>query len=807
MFARGLTSEEVQTRVREGKVNGDQNVKTKSIAEIIRTNTISFFNVLFVSLAILMLFFVPKDLSGLSNLGFVGVVFINVLIGIIQEIRAKKTIDQLSLISAPKVRAVRDEEEVEIALKDIVLDEVILLSAGNQICADSVVIDGKVEVNESQITGEPDAVPKTEGEEVLSGSYVVSGNAIVRVTRVGTDNYAAKISAGAKYIKKPNSEILISLTRFIRLMAFLIVPLGLALVLVKYFAQHNELNSTVVTVIGTMVGMIPSGLVALTSAVFCVSIVRLSQHKTLAQDLYCTETLARVNTLCLDKTGTLTEGIMEVRRLETQMGQQDFKQILKNLVAATGDENPTANAIRDFTADMDVDLSPIDIIPFSSIRKWSGANFEGRAYAMGAAEFMFPEPPSEVLSAVGKLSEEGRVITVTISDPIVEEKLPEQILVLGYVIISDKIRQEAPDTLKFFADQGVDLKIISGDNPLTVKTIAERCGFPNADSYVDLSTLRDEESVRYAATKYSIFGRVTPDQKLLLVKSLKAAGRTVAMTGDGVNDVLALREADCSIAMASGSDAAKNVSQLVLLDSNFASMPRVVSEGRRSINNLQRSASLYLVKTVYNLLFSIIFLILSADLPFEPKHLTLIGGITIGIPSFILALEPNNDLIKGSFIDKVVLRAVPAGLTVTICVVAATLGARLTPLNAEQVSTVSLIITTFIGFLFLIRICIPFNKVRLILVLGLAGAFIASFFADFGFFSFPVFFGLTGDWAIEMLYLIAPLCGAAVVIFLLLDWVFKRFDDANFVSKFLVRVEEWTTITSWKNFFAKQAKK
>ena len=594
----GLTNEEVQERVKEGRVNGEQNVKTKSVAQILRTNFITFFNLLFVAISVILLFFVPKNLDGLANFGFLAIVVSNLFVGIFQELKAKRTIDKLSLLSAPKVVAIRNGEKVNIALKDIVMDDYVELSAGSQICADAVVVEGSLEVNESLITGESDPVTKEVGDELLSGSFVISGTAVSKVIHVGVENYATKITMGAKKLKAQNSEIAGALTKFIKIMSVILVPLGVALFCVKYFAQQNELNDTVLTVMGTLIGMIPSGLVALTSAVFCVSVVKLSRHNTLAQDLYCSEILARVDVLCLDKTGTITEGKMEVTSIvEKNATKEEITFALASLVKNIGDTNPTALAISDFTEGVQSCETALSIVPFSSARKYSGINVENGSYLMGATEFIFKDMDDELKSEIEGYSASGmRVIAVAKgSSQMVDNALPEGLTLLGLVLISDKIRAEAKDTLEFFRAQGVTIKIISGDNPVTVKSVAARAGLTDAENYVDASTLTTEEAVYEAAEKYTIFGRVSPDQKLMLVKALKSKGHVVGMTGDGVNDVLALREADCSIAVASGSDASKNVSKLVLLDDNFASMPKVVAEGRRCINNLQRSAALFLI--------------------------------------------------------------------------------------------------------------------------------------------------------------------------------------------------------------------
>lgn len=731
---KGLTADEVQQRIDSGKINGDQNVKTKSVAQILRENIVTFFNFIFIVFAVLICFFIDsseKFLTIVGNFGFLILIVFNALVGIVQELRAKHTIDKLSLISAPKAVVIRDGEQKEIAVKDIVLDDITVLASGSQICADSFVVEGSIEVNESLITGEPDAILKNVGDKIMSGSFVVSGNAKAQVEHVGMDNFATKISAGAKYFKKPNSEIWRSLMFIVKVMATILVPMGVMLFCVKYFAQENPeqtekiittlfgykinqyLSTTVLGTVATLIGMIPSGLVALSSTVFCVSVIRLSRHKTLAQDLYCIETLARVDVLCLDKTGTITEGTMDVNSIEPVKNREiaEIKQIIKNVTSALEDNNATINALRSYVADIDMSCTAEQIVPFSSARKWSGARINGVSYVIGAPEFVFKKKTKTLEKTTEEMAKKGyRVMVVASSkNKFADSELPSALKLESFIYITDKIRAEAPDTLRFFKHEGVTVKVISGDNPETVRAVAMRAGLEDCDNIIDMSTLTTEEEVYDAATKYTIFGRVLPDQKLMLVKALKKAGHTVAMTGDGVNDVLALKEADCSVAMASGSDAAKNVSSLVLLDSNFSSMPRVVAEGRRSINNLERSAALYIMKTVYNTLLALLFMVVTVPLPFTPQNLTIMGAVTIGMPSVVLALEPNADRVTGRFLPKVLSNALPGGITVLLGAIAVILCNRffLTNLTDAQSQTVFIWVITFVGFLLLFKVSLP----------------------------------------------------------------------------------------------------
>lgn len=769
----GLTAAEVAERVAAGKVNGEQTVRTKSVADILRSNILTFFNFVFIVLAVLLAGFVPDGMDGIGNFGFLILIVFNTLVGIIQELRAKRTMDRLSLLSAPKALVIRDGEEKEIPLEEIVLDDITELAAGRQVCADGVVVEGSCEVNESLITGEPDAIVKNVGDKVMSGSFVVSGRARCRVEHIGADNFVMKISKGAKYFKKPTSEIWRSLMLIVKVMSIVIVPLGIALFCSKYFRDPSQLNDTVLTTIGSVIGMIPSGLVALASTVFCVSVIRLSRHKTIAQDLYCVETLARVDVLCLDKTGTITEGSMEVNDIIPRDGLsgEEMKAMLKAVVEGTGDENATAQALAAYLDGVQAIAETERAIPFSSARKWSGVRAGGVSYALGAVEFVLPRNSGEITEKASELAAEGYRVLACVSSKkdFNDTELPGEVVFEGFVIITDKIRKEAPDTLRFFREQGVDVKIISGDNPETVRAVAKRAGLEKCDEIIDMSTLSTEEEIREAATRYTIFGRVLPDQKLLLVKALKAAGHTVAMTGDGVNDVLALKEADCSVAMASGSDAAKNVSSLVLMDSNFASMPRIVAEGRRSINNLERSASLYIMKTVYSVLLALLFMIVNQPLPFEPRNLTLIGGVTIGMPSIVLALEPNNDLVKGRFLTKVLCLAVPGGIVVLLgacgLLVADACFLQVTP---EQLRTMYCIVTTFVGLIYLFRIALPPTIIHCVVFVAMVGIYAGCYLTDI-----PLivgFFGVNNDITAEMGKAMASICAVLTVIYGTTSW-------------------------------------
>jgi len=730
--AAGLTTQQVAEQVRKGLHNGGSGVKTKTEGQIIRENVFTFFNLLNFALAAAVIL-VGSPRSAL----FMGVILSNIVIGSFQGIRAKHTIDKLSLISSPKANVMRDGRRATIQVEEVVLDDILLLTAGNQICADAVVAAGECEVNESLITGESDPILKQPGEPLLSGSFVVSGQCSAQVEHVGAENYANKIAGDAKQAKKRTSEIMDSIDLIVKIIGFAILPIGGLLFWKQYFVLGDTFQGSVVSTCAAMVGMIPEGLVLLISLAFAVSVLKLSRHKTLVQDMYCIETLARVDTLCLDKTGTITEGSMQVDGLVPFEGhsQPEMAEALTALVGSLHDDNPTFLAVRDYLPGQSPWYAS-ETVPFSSARKWSGAFFPGKgSYVMGAGEFILGAEFRKRCPQAEGYSENGqRVLLLARAEaPFDGKELPENIQGIGLVLISDKIRREAPRTLRYFADQGVDLKVISGDNAVTVSHIARRAGLDNADRYCDATTLRTEEDIRRAMREYAVFGRVTPQQKLAFVKALKEDGHTVAMTGDGVNDVLALKEADCSIAMASGSDAARTVSNLVLLDSNFASMPLVVQEGRRSINNLQRSSSLFLQKTIFSALIGVLFIFINYTYPFEPIQQTLISSLTIGVPSFILALEPNRDRLRGKFIFNVIKMCIPAALTMTanivvLCALSGPLG-----LANPEMSTLAVILTALTGFIMLFKICTPFNSLRGFLFGGLLTVFVVVlvFFGDF----------------------------------------------------------------------------
>ena len=761
----GLTDAEVRQRIEQGLVNHNSDIKSKSIKRIVLENLITPFNILNFVLAVLILI-----VGSYKNLLFMGVIICNIFIGTVQEIRAKKTIDKLSLIAEPKAHVIRNGIKQEIAIHDIVMDDITFLGAGNQVCSDAVVIEGECEVNESLLTGESEPVLKQPGDHLLSGSFIISGNCHARVEHVGKDNYAAQITDNAKYVKKPNSEIMRWTNRIIKYIGFTLIPVGIALFCKQVFISHQGFNDAIVGVVAALIGMIPEGLILLTSVVFAVSIIRLSQHKTLVQELYCIETLARVDVLCLDKTGTITEGTMEVTDVLPlhDTTNEELNIALGSLIHALEDDNPTFNAVKTYCDQYDK-LTCNHIVPFSSARKWSGASFdENGSYIFGATEFILKDssPYQEIIK---EHSEKGQRVLMLAHSPhqIQDKELPEEIHPMAFLFISDKIRAEAPDTLAYFAEQGVDIKIISGDNAITVANIAKKAGLKTAEQYVDATTLQTPEEIKEAAQKYSVFGRVTPQQKLDLVKALKEQGHTVAMTGDGVNDVLALKESDCSIAMASGSDAARTVSQLVLLDSNFVSMPKILKEGRRSINNLQRSSSLFLTKTIFSTINAILFIFLHFDYPFQPIQLTLISALTIGAPSLILALEPNKERIKGKYIVNVIRKSIPGAMTMIFNIVALAILCSFIQFNNTEISTLAVMITGFAGLLVLLKVSLPFNWIRCALFFTMLGAFIFAIFILKDLFSLA-------SITLPMFYCFLVLAGFAIIVFVLFSLLIDK---------------------------------
>ena len=719
----GLTIEEVEKRKAQNLVNYDSTTPTKSIKKILFDNFFTLFNVLnlFLGIAVFLV-------GSYRNMTFLLIAIINTAISTIQEIHAKKVIDKLSFLASQKVTAIRDGKKQEIHINEIVLDDILEFNTGSQIPTDSMILEGNIQVNESFITGEADTIQKNDGDTLLSGSFIVSGKCIAKVVHVGEDNYTAKISAGSKYVKKINSEIMTSLKKIIKWLTFAIVPIGIALFCAQYYMQEISLQRAVVKTVAAIIGMIPEGLVLLTSTVLAVSVIRLSKSKVLVQELYCIETLAYVDTLCLDKTGTLTEGVIEVKDIiPIDIDENQLKTILWNIAKSSDDENATIQALCSYKFGKQNLWEPLQKVPFSSQAKWSGISFENGTYVIGAPEFVLKDQFKNYENEIKKYTQEFRVLAVACSqEKFVENNLPTDLKLIGLVCMSDKIRKNAKSTIKYFYNQDVDIKIISGDNPITVSQIAKQVGVKNFDLYIDMSKIAEDADMKEIAQKYTIFGRVSPFQKKELILALQANKRKVAMTGDGVNDVLALKASDCSIAMANSSDATKNVAQLVLLDSNFASMPKIVAEGRRTINNIQRSATLFLVKTIYATILAFMFLFMGQDYPFMPIQLSLISVVTIGIPSFVLALEPNKERIQGKFLQNVIGKALPTGLTVVINVFALSILTKYGLVPHNLYSSLCVVSTGVCGIILLFTLAksrksensfLPFSVFRLLLAI------------------------------------------------------------------------------------------
>jgi cation-transporting P-type ATPase E len=686
-----------------------------------------------------------------------GVITANITIGIIQEIRAKRTIDKLSLLSAPTAIVIRDQDEAEISIQDVVIDDILHLSSGKQIPADAVIREGMVEVNESLLTGESDPILKRKGDTLYSGSFVVSGSCYAQTTAIGKDIYIQKLTNQAKKYKKPKSDLLGSLRMIIRVIGGFIIPLaGLLFYFtfrsvdfsgyanVRAILTSEPYKDIVISTAGAMIGMIPSGLFLLTSMALAVGVVRLAQNNTLVQELYCIEMLARVDTLCLDKTGTITDGTMTVKSIIEYKNETGLtlKNIVSAMLNAQNDQNLTSEALSDRFG-TGKRIRHKEIIPFSSTRKFSAVQFDRYGtFILGAPEFVIKANYETIAREVDKQSNEGyRVLVVAHTDQVIMDNQvnPGKVVPLALIMIEDTIRPDAIETIEYFKSHNVEVKVISGDNPATVSRISERAGISDAKKYISLEGMQDKEVVR-AASRYTVFGRVSPQQKKLLIESLKNNGHTVAMTGDGVNDILALKEADTSIAMASGSEAARNVSHLVLLDSNFSSMPKVVTEGRRVINNVQRVSTLFLTKTIFSFLLAIITIVRQQAYPILPNQLILIDYLVIGLPSLILALEPNNKQVKGKFLLNIIKAALPGALVVVINTLIIYAFASSLNMTALEISTLIVIMATVTCLTVLYRVSQPFNKLRVKLFFSMVVLFILAITFIPQFFNFAPFY-------------------------------------------------------------------
>ena len=658
----GLTQAEVEERIADGQVNAIQDSSNRSVKDIVMGNTLTFFNFINIVLLALVL-----SVRSYKNMLFIFIIIANTLIGIFQEIKAKITLDKLKILTVSHVDVIRDGVKKSVTVSELVKDDVILLKSGGQIPADGVILDGEVDVNESLLTGESDSIHKMCGSKVLSGSFVTSGKAMCLLTEVGHDCYMEKLSSEAKQFKRYKTELQRNLDTILKFISIIIVPLGIILFAKQYWISGSTYEQAALDTVAAVLGMIPEGLVLLTSVALALGAVRLARRSTLVRELFCIETLARVDTLCLDKTGTITEGHLCVQGEESVKEDVDLEQLMGRMVSALGDENETFQALRQHYKRNQSTNTKL-VLPFSSERKFSGVVFEGEGtYLMGAYQFIFPQADPAVLEKIAEYASQGlRVLTVAHSpNEMTDYTLAEDFEIVGFVFMTDVVRKNAPDILGYFEEQGVDLKVISGDDPVTVAAIAARAGLKDADKYIDATTINTDEEMEDAILKYSVFGRVTPKQKQQMVRLLKQNGRTVAMTGDGVNDVLALKDADVSIAMASGSEAAKNTANLVLLNSDFASLPHIVNEGRRVINNIKAAASMFLIKTGFSVLTALLTIIVGQNYPFQPIQLSVINGCAVAIPTMLLQLEPSFQKVNKHFFREVLRMSMPAAITIT----------------------------------------------------------------------------------------------------------------------------------------------
>jgi cation-transporting ATPase E len=724
----GLNALQVEERVVAGYRNEAVEPPTKSTRQIILTNVFSFFNIVFFILAACVI-----AVGSWNNLTFMTVVLANMLIGIVQELRSKKTLDKLTLLVSPTSVVVREGETRTARTDELVRDDVVIFAAGDQIYADAVVLEGDCQVNEGLVTGEADEIRKTVGDMLLSGSFLVSGTCHARLTAVGADSYVSRLTMQAKkYRKNKQSEMMLSLTRIILWIGIILLPFGAILAVKEIVWLGRSVTEGVVSTVGALIGMIPEGLYLLTTMALVAGVLRLIQRKTLVHDLSCIETLARVDMLCVDKTGTITEDRMTVEDLillsPERFNEGDIRLIMTDYVYAMRADNETMTALfRHFEGQQG--QAPMETLPFSSSRKYGGVSFHPEeTYLLGAPDVLLDENYTEFRSRADSFSERGlRVLLLALYDGSLEDKtISAPLLPLAFILLANRIRPEAPKTFAYFAKQGVAIKVISGDNVLTVSEVAKRAGIENAEKYVDARTLDSDRKIQEAAGSYTVFGRVTPEQKRKLIRALKAQGHTVAMTGDGVNDILALKEADCSVAMASGSDVASRVSHIVLLDSNFSSMPSVVLEGRRVINNIERSASLFLVKNIFSFSLALISLFFTLPYPLTPSQLSLVSVLTIGIPSFVLALEPNKSLVKGRFLANVLYRAVPAALTDLALILGVLLFGIAFQVDSGETSTICAMVMATVGLIMLHRTSKPYNLLRTVLMGAMILALIFS---------------------------------------------------------------------------------
>ena len=740
----GLTSEEVRERIDNGQTNHTDISTQKTVGQIVKSNLLTYFNLIFLILTVLLCI-----VGSFRNLTFLPVIIGNTVIGIFQELRAKKTLDKMSMLNAPHSIVVRDGEQQQIQSEELVKDDIIILSAGNQICADATVLSGSISVNEALLTGESDEIMKRSGDGLMSGSFVVSGQCYAKLDKVGNESYISKLTAQAKAMGDgEQSEMIRYINKLVKWVGIIIIPVGIILFCQAYIMNGETFKKSVVSMVAAVLGMIPEGLYLLTTVALALSTIRLAKKQVLLHDMKSIETLARVDVLCVDKTGTITEPGMQVTELvisgrcgDAEMDNRAFAHLLADYSSVIEDNNATMEAIRAYVDKNEIEKGSRTLLktqPFTSANKYSKVSFVEGDYMLGAPEFIMKDRYDEISEEIEEYQSKGyRVLLMAESgnDSSGLEKSFGGISPIGYIVLSNPIRENAESTFTYFKEQGVAIKVISGDNPATVSEVAKRAGIDGAENYVDASTLASEKDIAEAVDKYTVFGRVTPKQKQLIVRALQKQKHTVAMTGDGVNDILAMKDADCSIAMASGSEAAAQAAQTVLLDSDFGRMPYVVYEGRQVVNNIQRSASLFLVKNIFSLLMAIFSAVFAITYPLEPSQISLISMFTIGLPGFLLALEPNRNRIEGNFMANVMLKALPAGLTDVLSVGALVICGQVFNLPSEDIATAGTMLLAVVGFMIIIKISHPFNKMKygvlLINIVGLlfCGLFLGRLFA------------------------------------------------------------------------------
>lgn len=726
----GLTAAEVNARIEAGKINIADDSSDRTTGKIIRDNLLTYFNFIFLVITVLLCI-----AGAFRDLTFLPIIIGNILIGIVQELRAKKTLDKMKILNAGHAVVIREGKRQKVTAEELVIDDLVWLSSGDAICADSVVVSGEITVNESMLTGEADGIVKKENEELLSGSFVVSGEGYARLTRVGNDSYISKLTNEAKALKKgEESEMIRSINMFVKVIGIIIIPMSVILFVQAFVFRNASFRTSITSMVASIIGLIPEGLYLLTTLALAVSMMKLAKDKVLLHDMKSIESLARVDVLCVDKTGTITKPEMTVTEIVSC--DDSMNEVFTDYVMSSIDNNATAVALKKYLNDNNVmngKRTASKVYPFNSTVKYGAMAFNGDYYVLGAPEFIIKTGFNNLKDDISQYTTKGyRVIVLAKAESLTRDGVIDgEILPLGFVVLANEIRDNAVETFTYFKEQGVAIKVISGDNPATVSEVARQAGIENAEKYVDASTLTDNLMISEAIAKYTVFGRVTPKQKQQFVKALKMQGHTVAMTGDGVNDILALKDADCSVAMASGSEATAQAAQIVLLDSDFSRMPEIVLEGRRVVNNVQRSASLFLVKNLFSLLLTIFSTVLMISYPLMPSQVSLISMFTIGIPGFLLALEPNKSRIKGHFLGNVLLKALPAGLTDFFAVSALVICGHVFNIPSTDIATASTLLIAVVGFMIMIKISHPFNKFKYgILALNIFGLIFCGLFLD-----------------------------------------------------------------------------